>query len=502
MQHNRSNPSRTANHQSGVELLDAAALACPHGLMIEERGTVKYANAAYARLAGYSSPEHVIGVRVPTLKMPTEPLPKINGAVARTYDNLRFEFPHGSRTVRLHVVRDVTERRALESRLLESEKMEALGRLVGGVAHDFNNILTAITLHSDLLRERQVEGTREIDEIREAAQRGAELVRQLLTFARQHPAEPKVVSIRQMIASMSAIVEPLIGEDIELVQQFSVEQDCVRADPTQLQQVILNLVMNARDALPKGGRISIQTGESELHGRDSVRHGLNPGHYVCLTVEENGCGMNEVVRARIFEPFYTTKKHGAGTGLGMSMVYGIVRQAGGSVAVASKVGKGTRVTVLLPRLARVQKDERVEKEFAVDGHETVLLAEDDAAVRTSITRLLSARGYSVLQANDGMQAVRTARTYKQPIHLLLSDVVMPRMNGKDAAVEILKSHPETKVLFISGYPAKAATAASSATLLFKPFSRNTLERKVRETLEERSPSRKAAHGHFAVRGMP
>jgi two-component system cell cycle sensor histidine kinase/response regulator CckA len=263
--------------------------------------------------------------------------------------------------------------------------------------------------------------------------------------------------------------------------------------------VILNLVMNARDALPKGGRIDIETCEVELHPLESVRHGIHAGHYVRLTVEDNGRGMKEEVRARIFEPFYTTKKHG--TGLGLSMVYGIVHQAGGSVTVASKIGKGTRVVVLLPRLAAQQQNGTVEEEAAAEGHETVLLAEDDAAVRTSITRLLSARGYCVLQANDGLQAVRRARTYKRPIHLLLSDVVMPRMNGKDAAAEIRKSHPETKVLFISGYPAKAATAALSATLLFKPFSRTTLEKKVRETLEERLPSRKAAHGDFAVRGM-
>ena len=498
MQHVRSNPSRNAIHQGGVELLEAAALACPHGLMIEERGIVKYANAAYARLAGYSSPEKIIGVRLASLRVPSS-TPKTTGAVARIYDNLRFDCSHGTRKVRLHVVRDVTDRRALEARLLESEKMEALGRLVGGVAHDFNNILTAITLHSDLLRARQTEGAREIDEIRESAQRGAELVRQLLTFARQHPAEPKIVSVRQAIASMSAIVEPLIGENIELVQQFSLDRDCVRADPAQLQQVILNLLMNARDALPRGGRISIQTSEAELHARESLRHGLNAGQYVCLTVEDNGRGMKEEVRARIFEPFYTTKKRG--TGLGMSMVYGIVRQAGGSVSVASRLGKGTRVTVLLPRLAAMQEDHGLPREVSVDGHETVLLAEDDAAVRTSVTRLLTARGYCVLPARDGLQAVRKARTYKLPIHLLLSDVVMPRLNGQDAAAEIRKSHPETKVLFISGYPARAATVASSADLLFKPFSHSTLEKRVRETLEERSPSRKAAHGRLAVRGM-
>jgi len=498
----RSNSSRNAAHESGLDLLHAAAIAFPHGLMIEERGTVKYANPAYARLAGHESVEEVVERPVASLGLSGPPSPKKNGHAARVYDTMRFEFRHGRHKVALHVVRDVTDRRMLEARLLEAKKMEALGRLIGGVAHDFNNILTAITLHSDLLRERNVVGVREVEEIHEAAQRGAGLVRQLLTFARQHPAPPHIVSVRTMIASMSAVVEPLIGEDIELVAQCAAERDCVRADPAQLQQVILNLVMNARDALPKGGRIRIQTSDSELDAREATRRGLSAGHYVCLAVEDNGCGMKEEVRARIFEPFFTTKKHGTGTGLGMSMVYGIVNQAGGTVSVASKVGKGTRVTVLLPRLAVAQPDPASEENnTARGGHETVLLAEDDIAVRASIASLLSARGYRVLQASDGLHAVRMARACKSPIHLLLSDVVMPRMNGVDAATKVRQLHPEAKVLFISGYPAKAATVAVPEALLFKPFSRTVLEQRVRETLEERSPSSKAAHGHAAVRGM-
>lgn len=498
----RSNPSQNATHESGLELLHAAAIASPHGLMIEECGTVKYANPAYARLAGYKSVEEVVGRPAAGLAVPSPPSPKKTVHAAREYDTVRFEFQHGRHKVALHLVRDVTDRRLLELRLVEAKKMEALGRLVGGVAHDFNNILTAITLHSDLLRERNVEGARAVEEIHEAAQRGADLVRQLLSFARQHPAPPRIVSVRTMIAAMSAVVAPLIGEDIELVAQLAAERDCVRADPVQLQQVILNLVMNARDALPKGGRIRIQTSESELDAREATRRGLSAGPYICLTVEDNGCGMKEEVRARIFEPLFTTKKHGTGTGLGMSMVYGIVNQAGGTVSVASKVGKGTRVTVTLPRLAVAQPEQvGVETGSARGGHETVLLAEDDDAVRVAVAELLTARGYRVLQASDGRHAVRTARFYKSPIHLLLSDVVMPRMNGADAATNVRQLHPEARVLFMSGYPAKAAAVAVPEALLFKPFSRTALEQRVRETLEERSPSSKAAHGHAAVRGM-
>jgi CheY-like chemotaxis protein len=220
---------------------------------------------------------------------------------------------------------------------------------------------------------------------------------------------------------------------------------------------------------------------------------VSAGDYVGLTIEDNGCGMKEEVRARIFEPFFTTKANGAGTGLGMSMVYGIVKQAGGCVSVASKEGEGTRVTVLLPRVSAAQPEAPSDgAQTARGGRETVLVVEDDAAVRSSIATLLTERGYRVLQAGDGLHAVRTARSYKSRIDLLLSDVVMPRMSGVEAAANVRQLHPEAKVLFMSGYPAKAATVASP--LLFKPFSRTALERKVRETLEERPPSSKAAHG--------
>ncbi len=325
--------------------------------MIEERGVVQYANPAYARLAGFQSSEEVVGKEVARLTVPAPSLPKKTGDGGRVYETLRFDFSHGRSSIGLNVVRDVSERRALESRLVESEKLEALGRLVGGVAHDFNNILTAMTLHSDLLRDQLGSSASEVAKLREASQRGTDLVRQLLTFARQHPATPQVVSISKTVSSLRAVIEPLLDEDIELVCDFSAGSDYVHTDPTQLQQIILNLVLNARDALPKGGRISIRTSDCRLDAREAARHGMSAGHYLCLVVEDNGCGMREEVRARIFEPFFTTKEHGGGTGLGMSMVYGIVKQAGGSVTVASKLGKGTRVHVLLPRVERPQSDE-------------------------------------------------------------------------------------------------------------------------------------------------
>ena len=495
---------QNATRERGLELLHAAATACPHGIMVEDAGRVAYANDAYARLAGFPSPERLSGALLTTLVVPSDAA-KRAGRQARLFDTLRFEFRHDGRPFHLHVVRDITDRRTLESRLLESEKMEALGRLVGGVAHDFNNILTAITLHAELLREKTLgHGGREIAEIREAAQRGADLVRQLLTFARQQPSAPQVMSIRRIISSMNAVIEPLIGEDIDLSTRFATAHDCVSADPSQIQQVVLNLVMNARDAMPKGGRIRIHTADHEVDARDGARRGIPPGSYVSIVVEDNGRGMTEEVRARIFEPFFTTKKHGSGTGLGMSTVYGIVAQARGAVAVASRPGKGTRVTVLLPRELGVDSASiDAEHRPLRGGSETVLLAEDDDAVRSSIAELLATRGYRVLEARDGVEAIRIARTQKHPIDLMLSDVVMPRMSGVDAAAVVRRLHTETKVLFISGYPAKAgAEATVSGALLLKPFSRSVLAQRVREALEQRLPASGGARGRMAARGTP
>ena len=459
--------------------------------MIEERGRVVYANPAFARLHGYGDAEEVLGAA--TRRLAIRPT-RIDGP-AREYDSLKFDFEDGARRLRLHVTRDVTERRALERRLRESEKLEAIGRLVGGVAHDFNNILTAITLEAGLLQEVGVErGGAQAGEILEAAKRGSDFVRQLLMFARQHAGEPRAVSLRETIESMRGVIHPIVGEDIELITRFVAGNDCVRADPAQLQQVVLNLVMNARDAMPRGGQIRIFVARVRIPARRRLHRDLRAGPYLSLCVEDSGRGMREEVRARIFEPFFSTKKPGAGTGLGMAMVYGIVKQAGGSVTVASTVGKGTRISILLPEA----KPERVTAEEPNGatpelGSETILLAEDDTSIRKSVADLLLARGYRVLQARDGMHAVEIARAHRLRIDLVLSDVVMPRMSGAEAAAKIRRLHPEAKLLLISGYPAKAAPKlAALGPVLIKPFSRTMLARKVRETLEQRTPSSGAA----------
>ncbi len=477
--------------QGGTEFLEAAANDCPHGLMVEQDGRVVYANPAYARLAGFSAPAAVMGKAVAGLSVKEAPArkPEANGHDGRPeIDTLRLQFRRGRRALTLHVVRDVSERRRLEQRLRESEKMEALGRLVGGVAHDFNNVLTAITLYSDLLLER-TDRRREAEEIHLAAQRGISLVRQLLTFARQQPLDPRLVSLRAIVSSMRGMLDPLLGENIELISRFDCADDTVRVDPAQIQQVILNLVMNARDAMPGGGHIRISTAACALNGRSAVRHpGLQAGNYVSLSVSDTGCGMNEHVRARMFEPFFTTKRVGDGIGLGMAMVDGIVRQSGGQVSVASKPGKGTRVTILLPHCeAAGHLDESAAgiRHMPV-GSETILVAEDDHAVRTSIAHLLTESGYHVLQARDGEQAVRLARAHNSEIDLVIADIVMPGISGYDAAQQIQKLHPETRTLFISGYPAKARATAAGATILYKPFSRAVLGEKVRAILDRRS----------------
>jgi two-component system, cell cycle sensor histidine kinase and response regulator CckA len=276
----------------------------------------------------------------------------------------------------------------------------------------------------------------------------------------------------------------------------------VRSDPAQLQQVLLNLVMNARDSMLRGGQIRIRTSRTRVIGKRGAHRDLPPGVYVSLCVEDTGCGMREEVRARIFEPFFSTKKPGKGTGLGMSMVYGIVKQAGGAVSVSSTLGKGTRVSILLPQaVAEHAAVEDTSTDGRSTGSETILLVEDDGAIREAISGLLLERGYRVLSARDGLHAVEMARAHRPRIDLVLSDIVMPRLNGVDAAARIRRLHPEAKVLLISGYPAKAAPKlAALGPVLLKPFSRAMLARKVREALELRLPSSGAAQRVAAARG--
>jgi hypothetical protein len=392
----------------------------------------------------------------------------------------------------VHVMRDVTEQRALEAQYRQAQKMEAMGRLAGGVAHDFNNLLTAITGYSELLLARlQEEDTlrRYVEEVKKAGDRAASLTRQLLTFSRQQVLEPRVLDLNSVVANVDKMLRRVIGEDIELVTILVPDLGPVKADPGQLEQVMLNLAVNSRDAMPQGGKLTIETANVELAEASSHRHGeLSPGKYVVLAVSDSGCGMTEETQAHIFEPFFTTKDQGKGTGLGLAMVYGIVKQSGGSVWVYSEVGRGTTFKVYLPQVNEkvTAQVPRPPPPVLTRGWETILLVEDEEPVRSLVRSVLEAGGYVVLEARHGEDALVVAEMHKGPIQLLVTDVVMPEMSGPELAEHLAPFHREMKVLYMSGYTEDAiqhhGVLASRTAYLPKPFTPETLARKVREVL--------------------
>jgi len=386
---------------------------------------------------------------------------------------------------------DVTERRELEHRLLQSQKIEAIGRLAGGIAHDFNNILTAIIAYSQLMLRRLVEGDQlhyEASQILSAAQRAAELTGQLLAFSRRQVLQPVVCDLNAVVADIAPMLRPIIREDVELITLLEPELGSVKADPVQLQQVIMNLVVNARDAMSEGGQVTIQTGN--VHLGDDDDHALTahrPGPHVLLAVSDTGCGMDEDTQARIFEPFFTTKEKGKGTGLGLSTVYGIVKQSGGTIALRSKPGQGTTVKVYFP-LSREAADflAEVEDTDFPTGTETILLVEDDPLVRELAVGLLREQGYTVLEASDGEEAVYLCRHLNNEIHLVITDLVMPRMGGRGLAAYLRDARPDAKVLFVSGYTEdvfRELVSTAAADFLQKPFTPGGLARKVRQVLD-------------------
>ena len=397
--------------------------------------------------------------------------------------------------------RDVTERRRAELALRESEehlrqaqKMEAIGRLAGGVAHDFNNILTVILGYVEVLSGAMPPENAmrvELDEIRQAADRAASLTRQLLAFSRRQVLEPRVVDLNDVVQGVVRILERLIGEDVRLVLRPGERLGPVKADPGQLEQVLLNLALNARDAMPNGGEIRIETANAEIEdGRAAQRGPLEPGAYVRLSVSDTGVGMDEETRLRIFEPFYTTKERGKGTGLGLATVYGIVRQSGGRILVDSKRGCGSRFEVYLPQVTAsppAAAAQRPDSEAVPRGGETVLLVEDDAVVRSLVSATLARNGYTVLEAADGAAAIGAAQDHHAPIELMITDVVMPGMSGRSLAHRLAGDRPGTKVLYISGYTDDAVlhdgVLDSGAAYLQKPFTLDALGRKVRSVLD-------------------
>ena len=386
------------------------------------------------------------------------------------------------------ITTDVTEHKLLEEQLRQAQKMESLGRLAGGMAHDFNNLMTAVLGHASFaaaaLPETH-EARAELDEIREAALRASELTRQLLAFARRQLVAPRIVDVNALVVSLDGMLRRLIGEDVELSTLLESGPLCARIDPSQLEQVLVNLAVNARDAMPAGGRLVLVSADVTVH---EARHPALPaGRYVRVSVSDTGHGIAPELIEHLFEPFFTTKESGRGTGLGLATCYGIVRQCGGHVEVESAPGAGARFDVYLPRVEGPPSAVPAAAEGRLPrGTETVLLVEDERSVRAVTQRMLRAQGYCVIEAGDGVEALALAQRHAGPIHLLVADVVMPRMGGIELAERLRALRPETRVLHVSGYVDRAIwdgpVPAAGAAFLQKPFLPETLARKVREVL--------------------
>jgi PAS domain S-box-containing protein len=388
---------------------------------------------------------------------------------------------------------DITERKQLEEQFHQAQKMEAIGRLAGGVAHDFNNLLTAILGSADLLLESLAAGMPErdeVEEIRKAGVRAADLTRQLLAFSRQQVIAPTVLNANDVVANMDKLLRRLIGEDVELRAVLAPDLAAVKADSTQLEQIVLNLAVNARDAMPNGGQLTIETQNVELD-ETYVRDHLSTkeGRYVMLAVSDTGIGMDAATRARVFEPFFTTKEQGKGTGLGLATVYGIVKQSGGWIWVYSEPGRGTTFKVYLPIVAGVAPPAARSPvpPRSVGGSETILLVEDEEIVRNLVQKVLKANGYTVLVAASGRDAERVARETAGPIHLLMTDVVLPGINGRQVAQLLTGVRPGIRVLYLSGYTDDVivhhGVLDPGVAFLQKPFTPAVLGRRVREVLD-------------------
>jgi PAS domain S-box-containing protein len=388
-------------------------------------------------------------------------------------------------------VRDLTEQRRLQEQLVQSQKMEAVGRLAGGIAHDFNNLLTVITSYSDLLLEdlAPTDPKREdVEQVRHAADGAAALTRQLLAFSRQQVLAPRVVNLSAVVQGVEKMLRRVIGEDVDLVTSLDPDVGSVKADVGQLEQVLMNLAVNARDAMPAGGQVMLETANIEYDPDYARDEAAGPARrFVMLAVSDTGIGMDEATKARIFEPFFTTKGPGKGTGLGLATVYGIVQQSGGYIWVYSELGRGTTFKIYLPEVDAPPEAAGVAASELQRGTETVLLVEDSEAVRAVARQVLERQGYTVLEAPRGDVALALAAAHDGPIHLLLTDVVMPGLSGRQVADQLTKLRPDMQVLYASGYTDDAVVRhgvlEAGIAYLQKPFTSATLTRKVRETLD-------------------
>jgi two-component system cell cycle sensor histidine kinase/response regulator CckA len=400
---------------------------------------------------------------------------------------------HGNVEKLVIVNRDISERRLLETQIRQGQKMEAVGRLSGGIAHDFNNLLGVIIGYGEMLQEGiPADDSRRmcIDEILGAGRRAASLTRQLLAFSRQQVLEPRVLDLKEVITDTEKMLQRVIGEDIELRTAYALDLGRVKADQGQIEQVILNMAVNARDAMPNGGKLSIEAANAEMTAADIRRYSypVKPGEYVLLTISDTGTGMDAATRAHIFEPFFTTKEKGKGTGLGLATAYGVVKQSDGYIEVESELGSGTTFKIYLPKVEaplHVESDHE-HMPSSAGGDETILLVEDETKLRDLAGTILGSLGYRVLMASDGVEACELSQAYAEQVDLLLTDVVMPRMNGRETAERLGQERPGIKVLYMSGYTGQGVgqgVLPEGCYFLAKPFTREKLATKVREVLE-------------------
>jgi PAS domain S-box-containing protein len=508
----------TSRKQAEAQLrLQAAALesAANAVAITDKSGDILYLNPAFTVMTGYSA-EEVAGKNMHILnsgKYPKSYFEKMWNAIlagkvwqeeiincrkdGTLYTEMQTITPvrddRGAIIRFVAIKNDITETKQLAQQLSQSQKMESIGRLASGVAHDFNNLLTVVLSYSDVLLERsdlEPRAHKQMEEIKKAAVRAASLTRQLLAFSRQQVLEPKILNLNAIVTDTEKMLRRLIGEDVELLTMLDPNLGSVKADPGQIEQIVMNLSVNARDAMPEGGRLIIETSNADLDEEYARFHPPStPGRYILLTVTDTGVGMDQETKAHIFEPFFTTKELGKGTGLGLSTVYGIVRQSGGYIWVYSEPKQGSVFKIYLPRVNAPAEQIRPSEPATehLRGTETVLVVEDEESLRTLTCSLLQLSGYTVLEAKSGPLAVELARQHSGPIQLLLTDVVMPEMSGSKVAEEFTHIHPEAKVVFMSGYTRFSAMDSglvdSKVALLQKPFSKAALLCKVREALD-------------------
>ena len=488
----------------------------PEVIFVHRRGVLAYVNAALLTLLGYERAEELVGRLVTeavvhpddrgvmddhirALDQPGPRGPALEVRCVRRdgsviiLEGVGFPIEFDGEPAAVVIARDTTERRIFDEQVQQAQKMEAIGRLAGGIAHDFNNMLSAILGFSEIIIGDLPPGDRtrkDLEEIIKAAERAAMLTRQLLSFSRKQILEPRVLDLNVQLREMENMLRRLIGEDIELTLLLAPNLGSVKADPTQLEQVVLNLVINARDAMPAGGRLSIAT-ESAVLDEDyaRLRFGVAPGLYAMLVVSDSGQGMSKSVQEHVFEPFFTTKEIGKGTGLGLATVFGIVKQSGGHIALYSEPGQGTTFKVYFPRTEE-SPDREVHSTLhpmELLGTETILLVEDEDAVRQFVYKALTRQGYTVLVASNGAQAAAIAEQHGGPIHLLLTDVVMPNMSGRVLADRLLPRHSNTRVIYMSGYTedtiVRQGVLEDGANFLSKPLTLAAMLRKVRDVLD-------------------